>query len=127
VTLEQQLGRVFADKAKARKYFRLLADLISFDDLGDCEVPTLGRKDLCDPHIAREVARITLLNYGIPKKRSSFHESTFSRWTASNLRSRRTSISIVCEGSYPTLTEQHAKREMAAGMYNGSHDIQPLW
>src|SRR6266481_6406846 len=33
--LEQQLGRTLGDKAKARRYFRLLANLISFHDLED--------------------------------------------------------------------------------------------
>ncbi len=70
--LEQQLERIFNDKAKARKYFRLLADLISFRDLGDLEVPTLGRKDICDPHIAYEVARTSLLNLGIPESEIRF-------------------------------------------------------
>jgi hypothetical protein len=63
--LEAQLERIFGDKAEARKYFRLLADLISFSDLEDHDVPTLARKDICDPYIAREVARLSLSNYGI--------------------------------------------------------------
>jgi hypothetical protein len=49
-----------------------LADLISFDDLEDNGVPTLGRKDICDPHIAREVARMALLNYGVPEAEINF-------------------------------------------------------
>jgi hypothetical protein len=70
--LETQLVRNFGDKAKARKYFRMLADLISFDDLEDNGVPTLGREDLCDPNIAREVARMALLNYGVPEEEIKF-------------------------------------------------------
>jgi hypothetical protein len=37
--LEIQLARIFGDKATARKYYRVLADLISFDDLEDNGVP----------------------------------------------------------------------------------------
>ncbi|MEH2570019.1 hypothetical protein [Bradyrhizobium sp. AZCC 2289] len=70
--LEQQLQRTFGDKGKARAYFRRLADLISFHDLDDHDVPTLGRKDICDPYIAREVARISLVNYGIPEEEIKF-------------------------------------------------------
>ena len=70
--LEIQLSRICGDKAKARKYYRMLADLISFDDLGDNDVPTLGRKDICDPDIAREVARIALLHDGVPEEEIKF-------------------------------------------------------
>src|SRR5882757_6761479 len=70
--LEVQLTRVFGDKAKAKKCYRALADLISFDNLEDNGVPTLGRKDICDPYIAREVARMTLLNYGVPEDEIRF-------------------------------------------------------
>jgi hypothetical protein len=70
--LEAQLARILEDKAKARKYYRILADLITFDDLGDNDVPTLGRKDICDPDIAREVARMALLHYGVPEQEIKF-------------------------------------------------------
>jgi hypothetical protein len=70
--METQLARNFEDKAKARKYFRLLADLISFDDLEDNGVPTLSRKDICDPDIAREVARMSLQHYGVPEEEIKF-------------------------------------------------------
>jgi hypothetical protein len=70
--LEQQLRRIYDDKAKAKKYYRMLADLISFDDLEDNGVPTLGRKDICDPEIAREVARMALLRYGVPEEEIKF-------------------------------------------------------
>jgi hypothetical protein len=70
--LEQQLGRLFDDKAKAKKYYRMLADLISFEDLEDNGVPTLGRKDICDPDIARAVARKALLRYGVPEAEIKF-------------------------------------------------------
>jgi hypothetical protein len=66
--METQLARNLEDKAKARKYFRLLADLISFDDLEDNGVPTLSRDDICDPDIAREVARMSLQHYGVPEE-----------------------------------------------------------
>lgn len=68
----KQLERIYGDKGKARKHFRLLADLISFNDLDDHNVPTLGRKDICDPYIAREVARASLLNQGIPNAEINF-------------------------------------------------------
>jgi hypothetical protein len=70
--LEKQLTRICDDKAKAKKYYRTLADLISFEDLEDNGVPTLGRKDICDPDIAREVARMALLRYGVPEEEIKF-------------------------------------------------------
>ncbi|MGO3930088.1 hypothetical protein [Rhodopseudomonas pseudopalustris] len=70
--LEQQLQRQWNDKSKARRYFRQLADLITFDDLGDNGVPTLGRSDLCDPQIAKQVATMALLRHGVPPQEISF-------------------------------------------------------
>jgi hypothetical protein len=70
--MEQQLARLFGDKAKARKYYRMLADLISFDDLEDNGVPTLSRDDICDPNIAGEVARSALRHYGVPEEEIRF-------------------------------------------------------
>lgn len=70
--LEQQLRRVLDDKTKARKHFRQLADLISFQDLSDNGVPELGRKDVCDPYIANEVARMTLRKFGVPDEEIRF-------------------------------------------------------
>ena len=49
--LEVQLKRLLGDKGKAKKYYRILADLISFDDLEDNGVPLLGRNDICNPHL----------------------------------------------------------------------------
>jgi hypothetical protein len=70
--LEQQLQRVLNDKGKARKHFRQLADLISFDDIADNGVPELGRKDICDPYIANEVARMALRKLGVPDEEIKF-------------------------------------------------------
>lgn len=70
--LEQQLERIYQDKAKARKHYRALADLISFDDLPNNNVPLLGRDDISNPHIAREVARMALLRYGVPEEEIKF-------------------------------------------------------
>jgi hypothetical protein len=70
--LESLLTRNLNDPAKAKKYFKALADLISFDDLGDNGVPTLGRGDVSDPEIAREVARMALRRYGVPDEEISF-------------------------------------------------------
>lgn len=70
--LEQQLTRILEDKAIARKYFRQLADLISFNDVPDNGVPELGLKDICDPHIAKEVARMSMLAKGIPESEIKF-------------------------------------------------------
>jgi hypothetical protein len=70
--MEAQLARSLQDKAKARRYFRSLADLISFDDLEDNGVPLLGRGDVSDPEIAREVAKLALLKYGVPESEIKF-------------------------------------------------------
>ena len=64
--LESQLGRTLKDKGAARKYYRALADLISFEDVGDNGVPQMGRQDICDPYIAAEAIRLALLSKGIP-------------------------------------------------------------
>ena len=70
--LEQQLIRISKDKPGAKKQFRQLAELISFKDIGDNGVPELGRKDICDPHIAKEVARMALRAKGIPDEEIRF-------------------------------------------------------
>lgn len=70
--LEQQLQRILENKGKARKHFRQLADLISFDDISDNGVPELARKDICDPYIAKEVARMALRKMGIPDEEIKF-------------------------------------------------------
>jgi hypothetical protein len=66
--LEAQLVRVCNDRSKAKKYFRQLADLITFEDIGDNGVPELARKDISDPYIAKEVARLALRASGIPEE-----------------------------------------------------------
>jgi hypothetical protein len=70
--MESQLIRMCNDKTAAKRHFRELADLISFEDVGDNGVPELGRKDICDPHIAKEVARMALLGKGIPNEEIKF-------------------------------------------------------
>jgi hypothetical protein len=65
--LESQLLRTCGDKTKARFYYRRLCDLISFDDIGDGGVGSLGRNDLRNPTFAHEVARMALQNKGIPE------------------------------------------------------------
>jgi hypothetical protein len=70
--LERQLNRLSGDKQTAKRLFRNLADLISFEDIGDNGVPELGRKDICDPHIANEVARMALRAKGIPDEEIKF-------------------------------------------------------
>jgi hypothetical protein len=70
--MEQQLGRLLKDKTEARKKFRALCDLISFNDVGDNGVPELGRKDILDRHLAAEVARRSLREKGIPDSEIKF-------------------------------------------------------
>jgi hypothetical protein len=70
--LESQLTRAFKDKAIAKKYHRQLADLLTFKDIGDNGVPELGRKDISDPYIAKEVVRMALRANGIPDEAITF-------------------------------------------------------
>jgi hypothetical protein len=70
--LESQLIRQSNDPGAARRNFRELADLISFDDVGDNDLPALAHKDICDPFIAKEVARMTLRAKGIPDEEIKF-------------------------------------------------------
>jgi hypothetical protein len=70
--LESQLIRMSDDKGRAKKHFKELADLISFEDVGDNGVPELARKDICDPFIAKEVARMALRSKGIPDEEIKF-------------------------------------------------------
>jgi hypothetical protein len=71
--LESQLTRVCDDKNTARKYYRQLADLISFQDLEDGNsVATLGREDVTNPNIAKEVASMALRASGIPESEIRF-------------------------------------------------------
>ena len=70
--LEQALTRISDDKVKAQAYYRRLAKLISFEDIADHGVPELGKKDICDPLIAREVARMALREKGIPENEITF-------------------------------------------------------
>lgn len=70
--LESQLTRACESKDTARKYFRRLADLISFDDLNDYDIPRLALQDIRDPYFAKEIARMALLTRGVPEEEISF-------------------------------------------------------
>lgn len=70
--LEGQLLRLSNDRATARTQYRRLADLISFEDIDDSEVARLGRQDISDPAFAKEIARIKLLEWGVPEGELSF-------------------------------------------------------
>ncbi len=70
--LESQLRRTLKDDGAARKYYHNLADLISFEDVGDNGVPQLARQDICDSHIAMEAIRLALLSKGIPQNEIKF-------------------------------------------------------
>lgn len=70
--LEQQLTRISDDKQLAKKQFKQIADLISFDDIGDNGIAKLGLSDICDSHIANAVARMALVAKGIPEEEIKF-------------------------------------------------------
>jgi hypothetical protein len=70
--LERNLVRMSSDKTRATKQFRQLADLISFKDISDAGVSELARRDICDPYIAKEVARMKLQSKGVPDAEIKF-------------------------------------------------------
>lgn len=70
--LELQLGRLINDKDLAKRYFRELCDLISFDDVNDSQIGRLGLGDLGDRDFAMEVARFALREKGIPEEAIKF-------------------------------------------------------
>jgi hypothetical protein len=64
--LEFQLRRDLGDRGKATRYFKQLADLISFKGIGDDGISSIAREDITDPAFAGQVARLALLNKGVP-------------------------------------------------------------
>ena len=70
--LEFDLLRFSDDKARARKLYRELRSLISFKDLGASHIPAMAKSDLKNREISTELARLALLNKGIPPELISF-------------------------------------------------------
>ena len=70
--LESQLVRLSGNKDRTKKQYRQLAKLITFEDIPDHNLPRLARDDITDPHIANEVARLALRNFGVPDEEIKF-------------------------------------------------------
>jgi hypothetical protein len=60
------LERLLNDKSKAKQYHRELCKLVSFKDLEKEAVETKALEDLKDPTFAREIAVMSLTNFGVP-------------------------------------------------------------
>jgi hypothetical protein len=60
------LERLLNDKSKAKQYHRELCRLVSFKDLEKQPVETRALEDLKDPTFAHEIARMSLMNFGVP-------------------------------------------------------------
>jgi hypothetical protein len=60
------LESLLKDKVKAKRYHRELCKLLSFKDLEKDPVETKALEDLKDPAFASEIARMSLLNFGVP-------------------------------------------------------------
>ena len=60
------LESLLNDKSKAKQYHRELCKLVSFKDLEKEPVETRALEDLKDPSFAREIAKMSLVNFGVP-------------------------------------------------------------
>lgn len=72
--LEFQLRREVSDAAKSRRYFRQLADLLSFKDIGDTSISLIAREDVTNPSFAREITTRALVNKGVPPDEIKFSQ-----------------------------------------------------
>jgi len=70
--LESQLLRLSDNKDRAKKQYRQLAKLITFEDIADHNLPRLARDDIADPLIAKEVARLAIRGFGVPEEEIAF-------------------------------------------------------
>src|SRR6266446_7053820 len=71
-----QLERHFEDKGKARNYHRQLCKFVSFKSLDNGKAVAKAADDIVEPTFAREIARMSLLQLGVPPDEIKFSRLT---------------------------------------------------